>query len=218
MLLSAGNLCDPLPLQFAKTWKKSSEDSALMVTCTLIIVLFSTAVSSSACVLSSIVTRSTHTLVELSLQSLSKTTDTDILLGQVFGSITKPLIEAVLLRHRKPAVSDATGIPSLEDLRLLFIETGNQCEQENGEQPKRSSLSLLIRYPAWTVHYLWRKFDDKFMRPVFGGRGFVPSAPRSPNSEANERPESPWFWGLGCSFSALFSFSHLYSFGTCLDV
>lgn len=28
-----------------------------------------------------------------------------------------------------------------------------------------------------TVHYLWRIFDDTFMRPVFGGRGFVPGEP-----------------------------------------
>ncbi|PKI63550.1 hypothetical protein CRG98_016068 [Punica granatum] len=73
--------------EFAQTQKTSAKDSALMITCTLIVVLFSTV---------------------------------------VFGSITKPLIEAVLLRHRKPAVSDATDIPSLEDLRLLFVETARQ--------------------------------------------------------------------------------------------
>ncbi|OWM62957.1 hypothetical protein CDL15_Pgr020251 [Punica granatum] len=138
--------------EFARTQKTSAKDSALMITCTLIIVLFSTV---------------------------------------VFGSITKPLIEAVLLRHRKPAVSDATDIPSLEDLRLLFVETGDQGDQGNNEMPKRSSLSLLIRYPTWTVHYLWRKFDDKFMRPVFGGRNFVPFVPGSPTTTADEGPESP---------------------------
>jgi sodium/hydrogen exchanger 8 len=26
-------------------------------------------------------------------------------------------------------------------------------------------------------HHYWRKFDDGFMRPVFGGRGFVPGSP-----------------------------------------
>jgi len=36
-----------------------------------------------------------------------------------------------------------------------------------------------MRYPTTTVHYFWRKFDDKFMRPVFGGRGFVPVVPGS---------------------------------------
>lgn len=40
-----------------------------------------------------------------------------------------------------------------------------------------------MRYPTTTVHYFWRKFDDKFMRPVFGGRGFVPVAPGSPPAD-----------------------------------
>nr|AVG70975.1 NHX1 protein [Fagopyrum esculentum] len=104
----------------------------------------------------------------------------------VFGSITKPLIEALLGRN-VPFVSDATDIPSLESLRYLFIEDGgegNNNDEENKEnsEPRRNGwcLGMLIRHPTWTVHHLWRKFDDKFMRPVFGGRGFVPYQPGSP--------------------------------------
>lgn len=96
-----------------------------------------------------------------------------------------------MLRNAKPATSDATDIPSLEDLRLLFIENGDdQSEQERDEEtsgvPKRSSLRLLMSHPTTTVHYFWRKFDDKFMRPVFGGRGFVPFVPGSPSGQAHE--------------------------------
>ncbi|KAF3454418.1 hypothetical protein FNV43_RR04865 [Rhamnella rubrinervis] len=132
--------------QFAESKKTSTQDCALMITSTIIVVLFSTV---------------------------------------VFGSITKPLIEAVMLRHAKPAVSDETDIPSLEDLRLLLMESGDPNEQgSSGTRPpvpRRSSLSLLINYPSTTVHYFWRKFDDKFMRPVFGGRGFAPFVPGSPS-------------------------------------
>ncbi|GLT78973.1 hypothetical protein SLA2020_504880 [Shorea laevis] len=106
----------------------------------------------------------------------------------VFGSVTKPLIEAVLLRHTKLAISDATDIPSQEDLRLLFLENveeGDQDGNENRPAPRRSSLRLLITHPTHTVHYFWRKFDDKFMRPVFGGRGFVPFIPHSPTGAEN---------------------------------
>lgn len=46
--------------------------------------------------------------------------------------------------------------------------------------PRPSSLRLLLTTPTHTVHRLWRKFDDTFMRPVFGGRGFVPQVPSSP--------------------------------------
>lgn len=94
----------------------------------------------------------------------------------------------MLLRNAKPDVSDATDIPSLDDLRLLFIENGGPSEPGEDQQgvPKRNSLRLLITHPTWTVHYLWRQFDDRFMRPVFGGRGFVPFVPRSPTSVAGE--------------------------------
>lgn len=43
-----------------------------------------------------------------------------------------------------------------------------------------TSLRLLLTTPTHTVHRYWRKFDDAFMRPVFGGRGFVPYVPGSP--------------------------------------
>ncbi|KAF2307163.1 hypothetical protein P3X46_035166 [Hevea brasiliensis] len=135
--------------QFSNTKKISSSDSALMITCTIIVVLFSTIVC---------------------------------------GSVTKPLIEAVLLRNRKTNVSDATDIPSLEeDLRQLFFENGDSSGQGNNQiAPRASSLRLLIAHPTITVHYLWRKFDDKFMRPVFGGRGFVPFVPGSPTGADDE--------------------------------
>ncbi|XP_061349504.1 sodium/hydrogen exchanger 1-like [Gastrolobium bilobum] len=128
--------------QFARSEVTSERDSALMITSTIVVVLFSTV---------------------------------------VFGSITKPLIEAVQLRHSKPPISDSTD--NLEDLRSLFLENSGPINQGNNNEPchRRSSLRLLISHPATTVHYFWRKFDDKFMRPVFGGRGFVPPVPGSPS-------------------------------------
>ncbi|KAI9187420.1 hypothetical protein LWI28_027944 [Acer negundo] len=115
----------------------------------------------------------------------------------VFGSITKPLIEAVMPRQAKSLNSDVTDNQSLEDLRILFLENGDSIDDQddddnnnnngNNNQPPRraSSLRLLISNPTTTVHYLWRNFDDKFMRPVFGGRGFVPYVPGSPTGEAD---------------------------------
>lgn len=127
-----------------------SSEQALMITSTMIVVLFSTV---------------------------------------VFGSVTKPLIEAVLLRNAKPMVSDATDSPSLEDLRLMFLENGDDPSDEGGSNQtvrKKSSLRLLMANPTSTAHYFWRKFDDRFMRPVFGGRGFVPFVPGSPTGAAEE--------------------------------
>lgn len=93
----------------------------------------------------------------------------------------------MLLRHAKPTVSDATDIASLEDLRLLFLENGDPSNSGNNQpSPKASNLRLLMRYPTSTAHYFWRKFDDRFMRPVFGGRGFVPYVPSSPTGAQDE--------------------------------
>ncbi|XP_011023538.1 PREDICTED: sodium/hydrogen exchanger 1-like isoform X1 [Populus euphratica] len=133
--------------QFASYTRKSPE-AALMITSTIIVVLFSTI---------------------------------------VFGSVTKPLIEAVLLRHRKPMVSDFTDNVSLEDLRVLLLESGDSSNSNNNQTARRAgSLRLLISHPTTTVHYFWRKFDDRFMRPMFGGRGFVPFVPSTPTGAADE--------------------------------
>ncbi|KAL9684878.1 hypothetical protein QQ045_022320 [Rhodiola kirilowii] len=125
--------------QFASSSSESSTD-ALMITSSIIVVLFST---------------------------------------MVFGSITKPLIEAMLLRNsNKSNLSDATDFfPSYDDLRLPFFEQGEVEESSQTEpDPKTGGL----RFTTSTVHYFWRKFDDRFMRPVFGGRGFVPFVPGTP--------------------------------------
>lgn len=107
---------------------------------------------------------------------------------QVFGSITKPLIEKMLFRRMKQCSGDSEPA-SLEDIHLMFLERENATPTGQGNQgpnPMRSSLSLLIRHPTSTVHYFWRQFDDRFMRPVFGGRGFVPILPGSPTSPPDE--------------------------------
>jgi hypothetical protein len=88
----------------------------------------------------------------------------------------------VNLRHSKLSIHDSTDIQ--EDLRLLFLESNCSNNQSNNQTYHRqSSLSLMIRNPTTTVHYFWRKFDDKFMRPIFGGRGFVPVVHGSPPAE-----------------------------------
>nr|UTD53586.1 Na+/H+ exchanger 1 [Casuarina glauca] len=134
--------------QFANS-DDSTGESALMITCTIIVVLFSTV---------------------------------------VFGSITKPLIGAVLLRHSMHRVSDATDIPSLEELNIPMLENGDPSAQVGNPPGRKSSLRLLISEPTRTVHYWWRKFDDKFMRPLFGGRGFVPVVAGSTSDARAETP------------------------------
>ena len=87
----------------------------------------------------------------------------------------------MLLRNAKPVHSDATNIPSLDDLQISFLQNCDLIDKGGSNQPARQKGSMLCS----VVHYFWRKFDDKFMRPVFGRRGFVPFVPSSPTSAAD---------------------------------
>ncbi|KAK4273500.1 hypothetical protein QN277_021884 [Acacia crassicarpa] len=109
--------------------------------------------------------------------------------NMVFGPITKPLIQAVQLRLSKPLISESTE--NAEDFRFLLLESGGPSDQGNNQPARRSRLSLLISHPTSTVHYYWRKFDDNYMRPIFGGRSFVPFVPVSPSESNRARDVAP---------------------------
>jgi len=134
---------------------------------------------------------------------------------QLFGSVTKHLIGAILGFQRAAAsLSELSNIPSLEYLNIPFLEpnengnaddngdgdtnanassngdnnppqTGDNSQPRDGPARRPTGLTLLMRHPHRTVHHIWRKFDDKFMRPVFGGRGFVTYEPASPTGAAD---------------------------------
>ncbi|XP_031493576.1 sodium/hydrogen exchanger 2-like isoform X1 [Nymphaea colorata] len=136
---------------FTTSGSTSVPSNALMITSTIIVVLFSTV---------------------------------------VFGLVTKPLIRILLLHpQRTQQASTADETTSFEDLRRLFLEDGEDPDMNRGRLSKRSSLRLLLQAPTSTVHYFWRKFDDGYMRPLFGGRGFVPFVPGSPTGEGEENQE-----------------------------
>jgi hypothetical protein len=119
---------------------------------------------------------------------------TILLCAQVFGLMTKPLI-SILLPHPKyqsrslsfssdPATPKSVTVPLLGEGQDSLDDLGGR------DIPRPSSLRALLTTPTHTVHYYWRKFDDAFMRPMFGGRGFVPFVPGSP-TERNP-PQNQW--------------------------
>ncbi|CAL5043048.1 unnamed protein product [Urochloa decumbens] len=91
---------------------------------------------------------------------------------QVFGFLTRPLISAMLPHHsRAPSRGHSTGSNSpKDDFTLPFFSTDEEASGSGIvlEQAKRS-ISMLLERPVHTVHIYWRKFDDRFMRPIFGG-------------------------------------------------
>ncbi|XP_057515692.1 sodium/hydrogen exchanger 2-like [Amaranthus tricolor] len=117
----------------------------------------------------------------------------------VFGLLTKPLI-LLLLPQSKHFTSASTisdlGSPKSYTLPLLDgqpvsdLDVGNHDDATERNIPRPGSLRMLLNSPTHTVHYYWRKFDDAIMRPVFGGRGFVPYVPGSPTEQStNNLPE-----------------------------
>ncbi|MED6205446.1 Sodium/hydrogen exchanger 4 [Stylosanthes scabra] len=92
----------------------------------------------------------------------------------VFGFLTKPLIRYMLPhnnngRRRNTNHEEAgtgTGTPG-EDLNLPLLSF-EESAATNISRAKES-LSMLIESPVYTIHHYWRKFDDAYMRPLFGG-------------------------------------------------
>lgn len=109
----------------------------------------------------------------------------------VFGLITKPLIRILLPspKHLSRMISSEPITPKSFLVPLLGGgEEGNGVE-EGGHVPRPPSLRMLLATPSHTVHHYWRKFDDAFMRPVFGGRGFVPYVPGSPTEQSEQQQQ-----------------------------
>ncbi|XP_028127232.1 sodium/hydrogen exchanger 2-like [Camellia sinensis] len=111
----------------------------------------------------------------------------------VFGTLTKPLVRFLLppLKHSSSMTSSEPSSPKSFTLPLL----GNGQEDSEADTgihsiPRPTSVRMLLSTPTHTVHHYWRKFDDAFMHPVFGGRGFVPYVPGSPMEKCQKNKEN----------------------------
>ncbi|KAF2287698.1 hypothetical protein GH714_002371 [Hevea brasiliensis] len=103
----------------------------------------------------------------------------------VFGLITKPLVR-ILLPSPKHTSSMLSSEPSSPKSLIVPLLNEQDLEDDKGSYDvvHPTSLRMLLCTPSRTVHHYWRQFDDAFMRPVFGGRGFVPFIPGSPAEES----------------------------------
>lgn len=115
---------------------------------------------------------------------------------QVFGSLTPPLIAWLYPPHYRPNRSDASALsPKVSLDSDIHIPLLNDTEQdgENGGNgrngrtgisqilnglPGPQSIGMLLTAPRSKIHHVWRKFDDAYMRPAFGGSGFRRMASR----------------------------------------
>lgn len=84
----------------------------------------------------------------------------------VFGYLTKPLIGFLLPHghghhhHQEPkSPKDDPTLP------LISMEESSATNIQRA----KDSLSMLLERPVFTIHHYWRRFDDTYMRPIFGG-------------------------------------------------
>ncbi|RRT77850.1 hypothetical protein BHE74_00012350 [Ensete ventricosum] len=144
-----------LLLQFTRSGHTQQRGNAFMITSTITVVLFSTMVRY--------------------VPSPR---------GLVFGLMTKPLIYLLLppsSKHLTRSLSVSSEPSSPKSFLSPLLGNGQGSELEAAQCiPRPTNLRMLLTTPSRSVHHYWRKFDDAFMRPVFGGRGFVPFVPGSP--------------------------------------
>ncbi|CAI9779782.1 unnamed protein product [Fraxinus pennsylvanica] len=151
--------------QFTKSGHTQRHGNAIMITSTITVVLFSTVVFG-------LMTKPLVRLLLPSSKQLSRMISSE--------SVTpKSFIVPLLGNEHDPEL----------DLDEQSVVNGQDSEANQGDRNvlRPSSLRMLLRKPTRTVHYYWRKFDDGFMRPVFGGRGFVPYVPGSPTERSGQQ-------------------------------
>lgn len=104
---------------------------------------------------------------------------------QVFGLMTKPLVRILLPPSKQTASMISSEPSSPKSVIVPLLSNGHDSEADKGSQHanRPTCLRMLLSIPSHTVHHYWRRFDDSFMRPVFGGRGFVPFVPGSPTED-----------------------------------
>ncbi|KAK8271625.1 hypothetical protein V6Z11_D11G272600 [Gossypium hirsutum] len=118
-------------------------------------------------------TRGGHTQLRGNAIMITSTITIVLFSTVVFGLMTKPLISML---------SDQSTPKSME---APFLGSGQDSFDDSLIGVHRpNSIRVLLTTPAHTVHYYWRKFDNAFMRPMFGGRGFVPFVPGSPTERS----------------------------------
>lgn len=81
----------------------------------------------------------------------------------VFGFLTKPLVLHLVLHNPGSCEPKSPN----EDLTLPMLSMDESAA--TNLSLAKDSLSMLMDRPVHTIHSYWRKFDDAYMRPTFGG-------------------------------------------------
>ncbi|KAK7284298.1 hypothetical protein RJT34_19043 [Clitoria ternatea] len=135
-------------------------------------------------------TLSGHTELRTNAIMITSTITVVLVSTMVFGLMTKPLIRFLLPVGQAPPKrkNSLVNMDASKSITVPFLGPSQDSETEidGSEIHRPSTIRELLN--AHSVHRLWRKFDNAFMRPVFGGRGFVPAVPTSaPETNGNQQ-------------------------------
>lgn len=86
---------------------------------------------------------------------------------QVFGFLTKPLINYLLPHGGTNPISRKESKDIGEDMNLPLLSFDESAATNLSRA--EDNLSMLMERPVYTIHSYWRRFDDAYMRPLFGG-------------------------------------------------
>ncbi|CAD6272930.1 unnamed protein product [Miscanthus lutarioriparius] len=131
-------------------------------------------------------TSSGHTEVRVNAIMITSTVIVVLFSTMVFGLLTKPLLSLLIPPRTGLNTSSLLSSQSILD-PLLTSMMGSDFDVGQINSPQYN-LQFILTAPTRSVHRLWRKFDDRFMRPMFGGRGFVPFVPGSPVERSVPEP------------------------------
>ncbi|KAL3591320.1 hypothetical protein D5086_009960 [Populus alba] len=111
----------------------------------------------------------------------------------LFGLMTKPFIKILLPhpKHQSRSITISSDPTTPKSFTIPLLGEGQDSLDDLGghDIDHPSSIRALLTTPTHNVHHYWRQFDDAFMRPMFGGRGFVPFVPGSPTEH---NPPNQW--------------------------
>ncbi|CAL9023855.1 unnamed protein product [Prunus brigantina] len=131
-------------------------------------------------------TMSGHTQRRGNAVMITSTITVVLFTNVVCGLLTKPLVRWLLPQHTHiGSIMSSELLSSEMSLAMPLLTNGDdpKWDMAGDRIPRRTVLRMLLMTPVRSVHHYWRMFDDSFMRPVFGGRGFVPLTPGSPNED-----------------------------------
>ncbi|KAG7534336.1 Na+/H+ exchanger [Arabidopsis thaliana x Arabidopsis arenosa] len=111
------------------------------------------------------------TLDPVNAAMVTNTTIVVLFTTLVFGFLTKPLVNYLLphdASHNTGNRGKRTEPGSPKEDATLPLLSFDESASTNFNRAK-DSISLLMEQPVYTIHRYWRKFDDTYMRPIFGG-------------------------------------------------